>query len=217
MATNTAKCTIVGQAGYDGTKPYTVAGWHSYKSAAMYAGKTNTTANGTKYFPYMLKFKTPDFIGASESLTITYYAVKVSGTDPTLRWALCSSDANKVSYYGTAGAVADTYRLASGKVNHTNISSAKKAFTINISIKTLQPSTTYYLYLWGGDTTTASTLITVSATSNHTVTLAYNAGLVYIDNGGSLEAYQAYIDNGKDWELYMPYIDNGASFEMYSG
>lgn len=217
MANNTAKCTIVAQGGYDGTKPYTSAGWNGPSSAAMYAGKTYTTADGTKYYPYYLLFKTPDFVGASQRLTIQYHAERKYGTDPTLRWALCSSDANKKSYYGTVNAVADEYKLVAGTITHTNITTGGKVFTLTIDITTLKPSTTYCLYLWGGHTTTSSTLLYISPTSKHAVNLEISTGLAYIDDNGELGAYQAYIEDGGKFDLYVAYIDNGSAFEMYSG
>ena len=58
---------------------------------------------------------------------------------------------------------------------------------------------------------------------NHTVTgdvsIAVTAeaqGLVYIDNGAGLEAYQVFIDNGSAFEQYAPYVDNGSAFELCS-
>lgn len=41
-------------------------------------------------------------------------------------------------------------------------------------------------------------------------------GLVYIDNGTTLEAYLIYIDNGSTWDQYAPYIDNGTSWDLFS-
>jgi hypothetical protein len=39
-------------------------------------------------------------------------------------------------------------------------------------------------------------------------------GLVYIDDGSSVAAYQAFIDNGATWDHVIPYIDNGTSWDM---
>lgn len=39
-------------------------------------------------------------------------------------------------------------------------------------------------------------------------------GLIYIDNGTTLEPYQVYIDNGTGWEQHIPHIDNGSSWDM---
>ena len=42
------------------------------------------------------------------------------------------------------------------------------------------------------------------------------SGVVYIDNGTTLEPYHVYIDNGSGWDLYIPYIDNGSSWDVIS-
>ena len=42
------------------------------------------------------------------------------------------------------------------------------------------------------------------------------SGVVYIDNGTTLEAYLPYIDNGTSWDLYLAYIDNGTSWDTIS-
>lgn len=40
-------------------------------------------------------------------------------------------------------------------------------------------------------------------------------GLVYIDNGTTVEAYMVYIDNGSSWDQYAPHIDNGSGWDVY--
>lgn len=42
------------------------------------------------------------------------------------------------------------------------------------------------------------------------------SGVVYIDNGTTLEPYLAYIDNGSSWELYLTYVDDGTSWNIIS-
>ena len=46
------------------------------------------------------------------------------------------------------------------------------------------------------------------------VTLTKTMGLVFIDNGTTLEAYLIYIDNGTSWDQHIPYIDNGSGWDM---
>lgn len=58
-----------------------------------------------------------------------------------------------------------------------------------------------------GNTHTVTDNVTVATTTKQ-------LGLVYIDNGTTLEAYLIYIDNGSFWEQYAPYIDNGSSWEL---
>lgn len=43
------------------------------------------------------------------------------------------------------------------------------------------------------------------------------SGVVYIDNGTTLEQYLVYIDNGSSWDLYLAYVDNGSSWDKISG
>lgn len=66
---------------------------------------------------------------------------------------------------------------------------------------------------------TATSGITGSYTPTGAVTLYAiwaAKGLIYIDNGSSMDAYQVYIDNGTSWELYAPHIDNGSSWDLCS-
>ena len=42
------------------------------------------------------------------------------------------------------------------------------------------------------------------------------SGVVYIDNGTTLEPYLAYIDNGSEWELYLAYVDDGTNWVVIS-
>ena len=42
------------------------------------------------------------------------------------------------------------------------------------------------------------------------------SGVVYIDNGSTLEPYLTYIDNGSEWELYLAYVDNGIKWTIIS-
>ena len=58
---------------------------------------------------------------------------------------------------------------------------------------------------------------THTVTANVTiVTLTNTLGLVFIDNGTTLEAYLVYIDNGSSWDQYVPYVDNGNGWDMCS-
>lgn len=62
---------------------------------------------------------------------------------------------------------------------------------------------------YSGDTHTVTANVTI-------VTITNTLGLVFIDNGTTLEAYLIYIDNGESWEQYIPYVDNGTSWDMCS-
>ena len=77
----------------------------------------------------------------------------------------------------------------------------------------LVPNTTYYLWIFPN--TTKYGFYWLTANQQATLTTSGGAGVVYIDNGSSWDAYQCYIDNGSSWDLYIPYIDDGSSWSVY--
>ena len=64
-----------------------------------------------------------------------------------------------------------------------------------------------------GNFTTTSTFISGGSISTTVDLPTVQSGLVYIDNGTSLDAYQVFIDNGSSWDQYIPYIDNGSGWD----
>ena len=85
--------------------------------------------------------------------------------------------------------------------------------TITISTTGLQSNKTYYLILWAYNQTGVELREINNAWGSYSITMGYNDGVVWIDNGSSFEAYQCYIDNGTSWDLCVPYIDNGSSWD----
>ena len=74
---------------------------------------------------------------------------------------------------------------------------------------------TNFLYIWGQDSSAYSlTIVTAPYTIVTGITYEELEGLIYIDNGFSLEPYEIYIDNGTSWDLYIPYIDNGSNWDL---
>ena len=41
-------------------------------------------------------------------------------------------------------------------------------------------------------------------------------GLIYLDDGKTVSAYQICIDNGSSWDTFAPQIANGSSWDLYS-
>lgn len=202
MATNAKECTIGGQRCWNG-------GWTNYGTANTYAG-TNTQS----YYTYLLKFTIPEIIGVSDSVTFTLGMTKGLGDTPTLRYALCTSDSNKDYYTNTNGAVSEENQITSGTFTTEEVKAAVTYQKLTIPTKELKPGKTYYLFLWGYSEHSEPGFVTVNATNHHAVSLGYNSGLVYIDNGSGFTAYQVYIDNGTSWDLCIPYIDNGTSWDL---
>lgn len=204
MATNSVACTIVGHA-------YAYTSLGEYNKNAAYAGY-----NGTAYYAYILKFTTPAFTGASEGVSFGIWMNQGWGTDVTLRYAICSSDANKNSYCGTTGAVSDSNQITSGTVSLKGMSSTQEKRTVTVTTAKLKQNTTYYLILWAYNNTGVSLMNISSAWGEYSADLGYNSGLVWIDTGSGFESYQCYIDNGTSWDMCIPYIDNGTSWDMCS-
>lgn len=206
-----ASCTYVAQ--------YSSSKWET-DNPYCHVG-TQGTSN---YYASMIKFTTPSFIGRSKKIEFKLAIAATSTTTAYLRYAIATSDKNKNSYTKTYGAVSDAYQIVDGTVN---ISATTQIGYKTISIETdkLNSNTTYYLFLWSdrdGNSNSSVTIqpqgMTISGSNkvNHTITITIDdAGIVYIDNGTTFEAYYVYIDNGSGWDRYIPYIDNGSGWDLY--
>lgn len=147
-------------------------------------------------------FKT-DALGSSSVewyLKDNYFA---DGTAPGMRWYIGTS----ATSHTNAGASTTTY---SGAVTVTSNSGA---YTFSGSANlVLMPNTTYYLWLF--PSVTKYGYYNLTEKRQAVVTTSGGAGVVYLDDGSALNAYQVYIDNGSSWDLYLPYVDNGSSWDM---
>lgn len=207
MATNTVTGTIVSHNRSHGSA------WVGYNTTDYgYAG-----SNYSEYNTYILKFTVPEFVGVSESVAISLSMVQSSGgASVTLRYALCTSDANKDKYCDTYSAVSDTYQVKSGTIALTDLVTSGSYKTITIDTSKVSSNSTYYLVLWAYTSTSDPNHVQFPRLDLTTpsITLNYNTGLVYIDNGSGFEPYEIYIDNGKSWDRYIAYVDNGTSWDQ---
>ena len=164
----TASCTLVGQT-------YNNSAWGTYNPGqACYAGYDT----GGTHYTTIIKFKTPSFSGKTSKLTVTFPTQNISGYYnsqwPDIRYALCTSDANKQKYRDTTSAVSDTYQLLSG---YKEIA-AGNTVTLTFETSALQPNTHYYVFIWGGDSYSKFQInlypsATLTYTENRTVTYTY--------------------------------------------
>ena len=204
MATNKATGSIIAHNRAHGT------GWVGYATDTTgYAG-----SNYSEYNTYLLKFTTPAFVGVSESVAIKLGIVKNAGDPPTLRYALCTSDANKASYCNTYSAVSDAYQIETGTKTFEGLSSGVTYHTITIPTAKLKPSTTYYLFLWAYTPTSNPNHIVPQPLDYTTpsVVVGYNQGIAYIGEG----AYQWYVGNGTSYDLFIPGTGNGSDWDIMS-
>lgn len=218
MATNSTNATIVGQI-YSFLSNISNKEYNT--TDAAYAGRNELD----QYYAYVLKFTTPEFQGVSQNIDVAIWMYNnLNDTTVTLRYALCTSDANKTSYVNTSEIVSDTNQIATGTVTFDELALsldalaiAKKSQTFSIETEKVESNKTYYLFLWAFDSEDTGVEI-ISATSDyyggHSVSIGYNSGIIYIDNGSSFDAYQCYIDNGSSWDLCIPYIDNGSNWDI---
>jgi hypothetical protein len=79
----------------------------------------------------------------------------------------------------------------------------------------LSPSTKYYLWIFPS-TDEGWCYYNAATITEKTIDVSGGAGLVYIYNGSSWDAYQIYIYNGTGWDLYLPYIYNGSDWDLYT-
>lgn len=181
----------------------------------------NSSFIGVNFHPYedryhlavITRFTAPSFPGESEYMEITWKQVTCTA-QTTMCCAICTSDANWKQYASAYGSsFEDKYRIAIG--SFTVPSQDLKSMSFQIPTRMLEPSKTYYLFVWKGKQDDAQITTNLGA-KLATYAIGYNSGLVYIDNGTSLGSYQCYLDNGSGWDSVLPYIDNGSDWELHS-
>lgn len=148
---------------------YYNAGWKGWVNGQCYMG-----FDLTKYYPYILRFNTPSFTGESVSIKFTFGTYRGKGTaNVAFRYAICTSDANKNSYVNTANTVSDSYQVATGSSQFSNLAGSGSEYTksITVSTKNLKASTTYYLYMWAANT--SGQYVTMLEPGNHSAVLTY--------------------------------------------
>ena len=212
MASKTVAATIDGQCMLKTITNYNSS--PTYQPAGAYdIGYDSSFGNSA----LVIKFTTPlTYAGLSTSITVGFTIWQAGyAYAPMLRYAVCTSDKNWMSYNTSPGAVTDSYQLVSGSTTVSfpmppNGAHTTHSWTINVA--NLEPATSYYLFIWGYSTSAA--YVKTDAAETHSVTVTYNEAVVYIDNGSGFEAYTAFIDDGTKWVPCIPYRDNGSSWDI---
>lgn len=190
--------TIVATCGYNG-------GWTSYGQVQVYAGYSNSTK-----YAACINVLTPAFSGKSKSIVFTLRGntFRPSGGDPVLRWALCSSDANKQSYVNPGAVTSDQYQIATGTITFTD---ENKDTGLTIETDSLKGETNYYLMLWGLQTSTVGR-ITLDTPSNLSASVEYSSASYAIGDGTSFVMHDLYIANGTSYDQYVAYVGDGTNW-----
>ena len=143
---------------------------------------------------------TVDGSGANtiEISTETYHNYQyTTDTPPTLRAAVST---NSTAYANTVSAT-EGFPLTFNNGTYTGTITG-----------VFVPNVTYYLFIFPAE---ANYRIR-QYLERETITTSGSAGLVYIHNGSTYEAYQCYIHNGTTWEPYIPYIHDGSKWSICS-
>jgi hypothetical protein len=174
----------------------------------------------------MAEFKLVDSIGYTHKLTVTEKTQDIITNTTTIRWeyTLTSGSNNGFSKYGIGWEVyingvqvayhakvsgeytclkgGNILTFGNGTVTIEHSADGSKSIDCYARAFNIDQSVNY----------TPDNDIKPSGTMTLT---KINRGLVYIDNGTTLEPYLCYIDNGTTWVYYRPYIDNGTDFIEY--
>ena len=178
----------------------------------------NTTCSIDNYRPtvYVLKFKTPTFVGVSQSLDVNLSA---AGTDSNtgVCYALCESDANHDMYFKANTTVDDPYQIATGSLSKAEWES----MPFSIETTELESGKNYYLVFWIPYGSGYNDFASAGLPTSHSINLNYTdviptstSGVAYVDGGSEFVKYEVYIDTGSEFVRYEVYVDNGTGWDL---
>ena len=196
-------CSVIGQRTCRGYSNVSLENDYDTESSGCW-GSYTPGGGGKMYFSYHMKFKTPEYIDYPANLTISIkmkgMELGFSGTadpDPTMRYAICSSDANYQLYAQTTSPVTDEFQIISGTFTENTTDGGISNIVIKNAI--LDPDTIYYLIIWDANYMMSGRQTNIYPASEHNIV---------VELAGSDPIYYTKFD------LYIPYIDNGASWEL---
>ena len=172
--------------------------WVYSTGDSAYAGATG----GTVYGVTVLRFDVPAFSGLSEAVDVALISYTGLGTDVTLRWALCTSDANRELYMKTTEEVADSYQVGSGTISIPDVTSTSEARKFQVPTTKIKGGNTYYLFLWAYNQTGLSIRAASSGWGEHSVSVGYNLGVVRLKD----KRYMVYVKLGGVARQMIPYV-----------
>ena len=214
MATYSMDCSMVSLAyAKDGS-------WNDQSAENIgFAGASAGASYGDSYYDgyytCCLKFRTPKFAGISERIKFQIGIHYIGNNDTTLRWALCSSDANKGKYSGDGiySEVEDEYQIAQGTVVWEDLFQTDDLLReLTVETNALKPETEYYLFLWSFyDKYYIYTAVRVAAAAEHSAVVEYKAGLIQGKHNGQMHSCVVDVVAGGVWKQTMPEVAaNGA-------
>ena len=201
MAAMTLACKNLAQAS-------SYSSWEYTTTERGYAGY----AGGVRYDATILRFDVPAISGTSKGLNVGVVVDKAIGSDVKLRYAVCTSDANRESYRSTTGAVSDANQVATGIITLSDLSSttARKEFSIDVE---LPGGKTYYLILWASEQTGVFVNAESSELGYHSVTVLYNGGVVRLKVNGQVKPYMVFVKVSGSLKQMIPYVKTASGIK----
>jgi len=201
MAVKNVACTDLAMA-------YSSRDWTYSTDGTAYAG----FAGGTLYGVTILRFTVPAFSGLSEALKVGLVMRDGMGDDVTLRWALCTSDANRDDYKNTADQVADENQADTGTVFFKDMTEYIGTRNFELPTKCLKPGT-WYLILWAAGSTGVSLREVSGSWGEHSVSLDYKSGGARIRTAEGVKMFGVYSGAKK---FLIPYIKTESGIKPVS-
>lgn len=195
MAAMKLACTNLAQAS-------SYSSWDYTTTERAYAGY----AGGVRYDATIFRFDVPTLSNSFKGLSVSIAVYNGLGTNPKLRYAVCTSDVNRESYRSTTGTVSDPNQVATGTITLSSVGStaAKKEFSIQ-DVK-LEGGKTYYLILWAAEMTGVFISAVKSELGNHSVTVSYNGGVVWLKVNGQVKQYMVVVKILGSLKQRIPYV-----------
>lgn len=150
----------------------------------------------------ILRFDVPAVPGVGKILDISMVISKVTTASANVRWALCKSDANRQKYLDNSAEVEDENQIASGTILFENLTSALGVRTFQIPCNGIRKGT-WYLILWASELKGIYIRSVISSVGNHSVSVSYTGGIVWVMTESGLKPYSLY--NGEKKRL-IPYV-----------
>lgn len=155
-----------------------------------------------------IKFELPT---ASKTVTMNFCNAQQQDRVPTLRYKFTTSEEEALQ-----NATSET----EGDGAFTLASAARYGRT-EVTLNAVLSAGTHYLYIWTDD---SSVLYNWNVTrwydnvDGYGFSASYEelGGLVFLDDGESLEPYECFIDNSTGWDRCVPHIDNGTDWDICS-
>lgn len=187
------------------------------EAVAYYKGEVNTSiplaGYLTGYRVMRYTFTTPETGADRFSLSITGVSM-YSGNFPTLRFYLTTSETSHIN-------ATDSTVEYDGELIRSAAESGESGqykYTSDVVSKLLMPNTTYYLYIFAGNSSARSAYFPYDGlqyqTELATITVDGGAGVVYIKKGSVIKKHQVYVKRGSTWKLLIPYKKKGSSWDL---